>query len=539
MNIFSKLIFMAGLASSGAFLNCYAQNNVPKIGDFTSVEPTGQSEVIVIPSTHTFQVLAKSGETSYTDGGGKVGSNNDFTAYIGKNGSSKKGTLSVNHETTPGGVSLFSLDLNNSTMLWDVEEVRKVDFSPVQGTIRNCSGGITPWGTVITSEENLTSGDADGDGYQDIGWQVEIDPVTGKIMDYNGDGIPDKLWGHGRLNHENIAVSADGAVTYQAEDGGSSCVFKFVAKTPGNLSEGTLYVLKMDILNATTGTWIEVPNHQATLNNLRSVAQSMGGTNWRNPEDIEFGPDGKMFFTSKGTGTIWRFKDNGSTVSELEPWVSNQEYLVEYEGGSRMESWGTGIDNLAFDYEGNCWAQQDGGRNNVWVIYPDHTPEKPSLKLFMTTPSRSESTGLTFTPDGKYGFLSIQHPGSGNTATIKDAAGNTVQFNKDVTIVFARKEVLGSKLVKENTIIPSQIIEAYPNPFDASTQIKVTMPEEAIASLEVHDMMGNIVSTLHSGSLSAGEHIFDFAPVVTNRNGIYLVRLVVNEQKATLVITEK
>ncbi|MFT2007421.1 alkaline phosphatase PhoX [Pontibacter sp. 13R65] len=420
------------------------------IGCFTSVKPTGQTQLMTIPTeTHTFQLIAKTGQTQYTAGGtGTIPGNNDFTAYVGKNGSSKEGYLSINHENSPGGVSMLDLSLNEKTMLWEVNEVKKVDFSPLVRTVRNCSGGITPWGTVITSEETTSSGNANGDGYQDVGWQVEIDPATGEIVDYDGDGKPDKLWALGRMNHENAAIGTDSVTVYQAEDGGSSCVYKYIANKKGNLSEGTLYVLKRDNAAATTGTWVVVPNTtKAERNNTGSLAASVGGTNWSGPEDIEFGPDGKMYFTAKGTGIIWRFKDNGTSVSEIEAWVTPKMYPVTHKDGVQNENWGTGIDNLTFDGEGNLWALQDGGRNNLWVVYPDHTPEKPSLKLFMTTPAGSESTGLTFSPDFRYGFISLQHPSSGNTATLTDAAGNPVQFNRDVTLVFARKEFLGAEAV--------------------------------------------------------------------------------------------
>lgn len=543
MNKFYEHLLVTALVSAGSIssLDGLAQSKfspsrgIPaknKIGSFISVQPTGQTSTMVIPDkTHNFQLLAKSGLTTYADGS-VMPIGNDFTAYVGRNGSSKEGYLSINHENTPGGVSLLDIHLDEASNTWKVDAVRKVDFSPLVQTTRNCSGGITPWGTVITSEETTNMGDANADGYQDVGWQVEIDPVTGKIMDYDGDGKPDKLWAMGRMSHENIAIGSDRKTIYQAEDGGSNGVYKFVADVPGNLSKGTLYVLKRDSETATTGTWIVVPNTtKADRNNTYILGKSLG-TNWRNPEDIEFGPDGKMYFTTKGSGDIWRFKDNGVTVSEIEAWVSRQQYEITYNGGTQQEDWGTGIDNLTFDGEGNLWALQDGGRDNVWVIRPDHTPAKPNVELFMTTPIGSEPTGLTFSPDFKYGFISLQNPSGANATVSVDAAGNEVVFNSASTIVFARNQFLGRKN-KNFTPKTLAMLTAYPNPFQASSQVKVNVLEKTEVVLEVFDMQGAKLETLANGMLKKGEHTFEFKPAASADNTLYLVRLKVAGQETT------
>ncbi|MFD2720452.1 alkaline phosphatase PhoX [Hymenobacter monticola] len=403
-----------------AIVNCDPRTSTT-IGCFTSVRPTAQTPGIVFPSaTHAFQELAKSGVTRYTGTNQTLPGNHDFTGYIARGGSSKLGYLSINHENDPGGVSMLNLRLNETTMTWAVDSVRRVDFGPLVKTTRNCSGGLTPWGTIITSEETVNT----------------------------GDGRPDKLWAMGRMSHENIAISRDSVTIYECEDGGSSCVYKFVADQKTKLYTGALYVLRRDNATATTGTWIRVPNAtQADRNNAKDLATALGGTNWNQLEDIEFGPDGKMYFTSKGSGTIWRFKDNGSTVSDIEAWVTNRNYPITYDGGTQNESWGTGIDNLTFDGEGNLWSLQDGGRNHLWVVRPDHTPANPHVELFMTTPAGSEPTGLTFSPDFRYGFLSFQHANSTNALTQTDAAGNPVRFNANTTLVFARKEYLGATAV--------------------------------------------------------------------------------------------
>ncbi len=435
--------------STGATVVCEPTSS-KSIGCFTSIVPTNQAQTFVFPSaTHTFQRLIKSDYDVYTGTTNKLPNGNDFTGFIPLNGSSStQGWLSINHENTPGGVSIVDLHFDNTKKLWQVDTISKVDFSGVVQTIRNCSGGVTPWGTVITSEETFNTGDANADGYHDVGWQVEIDPKTRKIRDFTGDGKPDKLWAMGRMSHENVVVAANGRVAYEAEDGGTSCVYKFVSTTPGNLYDGTLYALKRDGANSSTGTWVQIPNTtQADRNSTKDIAGALGCTNWSGPEDVEIGPDGMVYFTSKGPGTIWRFKDDGTTVSNLEAWVTNKSYPLQTESGTINESWNTGNDNLAFDGDGNLWVMQDGGRDHIWVVRPDHTPANPKVELFATTPAGSEPTGITFSPDSRFIFLSFQNPSSTNTAVQRDAADSAIVMNSSTTIVIARKEELGANAV--------------------------------------------------------------------------------------------
>jgi secreted PhoX family phosphatase len=424
------------------------------IACFTSIAPTSQTSNLIIPSaSHRFQMLFKQGE-AYTKGSGSVPGNHDFTAYVGLNGSSTIGHLSVNHENTPGGVSIVDLHYVDSLLLWEVDTTQAVDIynNDLVSTTRNCSGGITPWGTVISAEETQNAGDANGDGYQDVGWLVEIDPLTAKVKEY-GNGIQEKLWAFGRSSHENALIMNDSVTVYAGEDGGSSAVFKFVADNKTDLSSGTLYALQLNNPisggepTGSTGTWIAIPNTtQADRNNKRSLAISLGATNFSGVEDVELSPvDGMIYFTSKGNGRIYRFIDNGMSVNGFETFVGGASYVLNTDQGVFTEAWGGGNDNLTFDDEGNLWVLQDGGNDYIWVVRPDHTQAAPKVELFASAPIGSEPTGLTFSPDYRFGFYSIQHPSGSNTPQM-DAAGNSVTFDGSATIVFSRSEYLGAQM---------------------------------------------------------------------------------------------
>ncbi len=459
----SDLIFDMSIKELPA-VNPSASCDTPNIGCFTSISPTSETSNMIYPVEHRFQMIFKQGE-QYTDGSGTVPGNHDFTGYVANNGSSEMGVLSVNHENTPGAVSMLDIHYNSETRLWEVDNSQPVDLfdENLVTTTRNCSGGITPWGTVITSEESTNGGDANGDGYQDVGWNVEIDPVTKSVVDYDGDGKKDKLWAMGRMSHENVVVASDSITVYYGEDGGTQCVYKFVADSPANLSSGSVYVLSLDAPlvgnepTSSTGQWILVPNEtQADRNNITSLAGALGGTNFNGVEDCEIGPiDGKIYFTSKGKSRVYRFTDTGSGVENFETFVGGRSYTVNTAGGPVSEPWGGGNDNLTFDGQGNLWVLQDGGRNYIWVVRPDHSQVFPNVELFLSSPIGSEPTGLTFSPDFRFGFFSIQHPSGSSNAPQIDATGNEVIFNASATVVFSLVKDLGEpcEVVAPNLVL--------------------------------------------------------------------------------------
>lgn len=499
--------------SSDVGFDMYIENKLPEyvceeghISCFTSIEPTTQTPFLIIPSEHRFQMLFKQG-SEYSDGNGAVPGNHDFTAYIPSEGetASTIGWLSVNHENYPGGVSILNLELdeNPENLLWQVQNSRKVDFSTpdLVKTERNCSGGITPWRTVITAEESTSSGDSNGDGYQDVGWLVEIDPITASVMDYNNDGVKDKLYHMGRMNHENVVISQDGSVAYYGEDGGTHCVYKFVPDTPGDITSGNVYVLKLDLPlsndepSSSTATWIKVPNEtQAEQNNMASIASALGGTNFNGVEDVEIGPDGMIYFTSKGKNRVYRFKDNGDNISNFETFVGGMSYPIETSIGTIMESWSDGNDNLAFDDKGNLWVVQDGGRNYIWVVRPNHRQSHPQVLIHSSVPAGAEPTGLTFSPDYKYGFFSVQHP-SGNNQPQMDATGHTVRFNASASLVFANKNLLGEQ---QPTSVEEEELRAntriYPNPAHDIVNIELNIGAGKDTLVEMYDITGRKVT---------------------------------------------
>ena len=384
--------------------------------------------------------------------GGTLNNKNDFAGYVPISGSSENGFLGINSETAPGAVSILDIHFNGATQLWQTSASTGIDFSGVVATVANCSGTVTPWNTIISCEE-ITSAeiendprfpfpiprDLNGDGYDDMGWAVEINPETKTVID--------KLWALGNFKHENAVIHGNERTLYQGADATVGYLYKFVADNPRDLSSGKLYVYSGS--KSGTGNWIQINNAtKAERNSTVAQSAAVGGTVFIGIEDVEIGPDGWIYFAVKGEDRVYRFQDpdpiSGTTVPQMETFVGNASYSISHANGTTDVNWSNGNDNLAFDGEGNLWVLQDGGSQNyIWVVEKGHTQSSPKVRIFGNAPSGAEPTGITFSPNYRFLFMSIQHPASNNNSSQVDAAGNAVTFNKGTTLVLARKEHLG------------------------------------------------------------------------------------------------
>ncbi len=467
---------------------CYSQH----ISDFESLPPGSQDEIFHLPSTHSFQILFDTQQ--FLDLGGVIpdinsGPNFDFTGYVPREGSSKFGYLSINSEIAPGAVTILDIEFDDSRGLWSVDNSELVDFSLLFPTAANCSGTVTPWNTIITCEEYtsielnanpqypwVTTRDLNGDGYDDFGWAVEIDPATKTILNQaGGREDKDKLWAMGNFKHENAVIRADHKTVYQGADAtnGQGYLFKFVATKAKDLSDGELYVYGGD--KKSNHEWVKLKNNSKWERNntlfqcdsLKALVPSRA-TNFGGIEDVEINPiDSLVYFAVKreshtdlgfeGKGVVYRFKDSDNGIEDFELYVGgDSEYEIDL-GNNNSENvvWGNGTDNLVFDDQGNLWVAQDESgsekRNYIWLIKNGHTQANPAVSIFARTPLGSEPTGLTFSPDFRYIFMSIQHPNATNSSTFQtDASGKSIAFGRDVTLVIARNQYLGKDLTLDD-----------------------------------------------------------------------------------------
>jgi flagellar hook assembly protein FlgD len=64
--------------------------------------------------------------------------------------------------------------------------------------------------------------------------------------------------------------------------------------------------------------------------------------------------------------------------------------------------------------------------------------------------------------------------------------------------------------------------EAYPNPFNPSTSINLSIPEAGHVSVMVYNVMGQLVSTLADGQMDASDYSFTWDASAIS-SGVYLI----------------
>ncbi len=327
----------------------------------------------------------------------------------------------------------------------------------VSGSVGNCSGGVTPWGTVLTCEENVDDYGAPleqgGFGYgwdhsyikEHQGWVTEVDV-------YNPGSMPLKRTAMGRFRHENVTlrVSPTGKVVgYMGDDRTDACVYKFVSDGYFNprdraanmklLENGKLYAadfgngkwVLLDYANPTlqkaTGadkTTLLFKNQADVLANAPAAALALRATPMDRPEDLEVHPiTGHVYVALTNNANHGNY--HGQIVRIVETGNNPEATTFDWDffavGGP--QSGFSSPDNLVFDPYGNLWMVTDISTsrvgegiykfqgNNSMFFFNTEGPNDGKAVHFASGPVECELTGPEWTPDGKTMFLSIQHPG--------------------------------------------------------------------------------------------------------------------------------
>ena len=332
------------------------------------------------------------------------------------------------------------------------------------GTIDNCAGGATPWGTWLTCEEDLA--DFTDAGGLKHGYVFEVSPVDGETT-----GEP--IVAMGRFDHEAVAVDPGTGAVYLTEDARNQAgLYRFVPADAsgrvGSLAQGgELYMAKVagedgvDLLDPAVGDthaleWVRIeepdlgpqPYTEAphSGDNLASgpfaQGREQGGLRFSRLEGIWYSPtDGLLYIVDTsagrgddeddgivgqpgyGEGAVWTYDPASETLTCL--WKSDNPLagnnpdnitvsprggvLMCEDGGGVADEFGQGERLLGLTPAGETYVF---AKNNVRLDGPMLRGAGKSAEFIEAVDHRdNEWAGATFDPTGRMLFVNIQTPG--------------------------------------------------------------------------------------------------------------------------------
>ncbi len=318
-------------------------------------------------------------------------------------------------EPFPGGTSTLICNLKTGAM--------EQSFLSLAGTARNCAGGVTPWGSWLSCEEDTTR--AGSVAARDHGWVFEV-PARQRGL---ADAMP--IRGLGRFNHEAVAIHPSTGIAYLTEDRNEGLFYRFLPNDRRNLhAGGRLQALRLrgDAVKSDARNWdredfepretklvewLDLDGIDSPLDDLRMRGHYAGATVFARGEGIAMGERQLYFACTSGgkkrAGQIMRYfpsQFEGQVGERDEP--ARLENFIESVVTSEINY----CDNLTVAPGGHIFLCEDAPDNGApdgnhlrgisldGVIYPVARLQIPT-----------ELAGVCFSRDGATMFLNVYHPG--------------------------------------------------------------------------------------------------------------------------------
>jgi hypothetical protein len=400
----------------------------PGPGGYGVLVPAGPE--LALPDGFTYSVLSANGQPM-TDGSPTPGAFDGMAAFAMPDGhvrllrnhenrdlpaqSTVKGDASRAYDRRAGG-GVSTIEVRFATD-GTPEVVR--DFISLNGTIVNCAGGLTPWGSWLTCEESV-GGRADGWG-EEHGYIFEVPAAA----DAEVEAVP--LEAMGRFVHEAVAVDPRTGIVYETEDRVTSGFYRFIPVRPGELAEGgrlqMLAVGDRPRYDTATGqrvgealpvTWVDIDDPDpsgAAMSDLAVFRQGsiLGGARFARLEGCWYGDDSVYFHSTSGgdarVGQVWRYQPEPETLTLV--YESPSRAVLDYP------------DNITVSPRGGILICEDGtGQQYLRGL----TPRGELFDFGLNLLNRTEFAGACFSPDGRVLFVNIM----GSTRDAGPEEGRTI-----------------------------------------------------------------------------------------------------------------
>jgi uncharacterized protein len=311
----------------------------------------------------------------------------------------------------PGGTSNIVYNLQNQ----QVEH----QCMTLLGTIRNCSGGTTPWGTWLSCEESVVK--ASDKIKHDHGYIFEVPAHARSLIKAQ------PLTAMGRFNHEAACVDPAIGIVYLTEDRDDSLFYRFIPDKPGELAAGgTLQALvvkdqpqfdtrnwqnpHMQINQSYQCEWLDLDNVESPQDDLRRRGFAQGAALFARGEGVYFDSQ-KMYFCCTNGGK----QQLGQIMCYTPTPLTARQKSAEQSG--TLSLFVESPDKATFNFGDNITVAPNGHllvcEDQYSEIVDNHlkgvTPEG-RVYDFAKVRWQTEPAGACFSPDGSVLFVNLYSP---------------------------------------------------------------------------------------------------------------------------------